>query len=77
MGDGRKPEGGAGDASWTDMEEVRSDLVESVPIRHAMVLAGRLSSPVVRPPTHQPDEATRRKIADVLRNAGMLQKQAA
>ena len=41
MGDGRKPEGGARDASSTDMEEVRPDLVESVPIRHGMVLAGR------------------------------------
>ena len=46
-------------------------------MKYAMVLAGRLSSPVVRPPTHQPDEATRRKIADVLRAAGMLHKQAA
>lgn len=46
-------------------------------MKYAMVLAGRLSSPAVRPPTHQPDEATRKKIADVLRNAGMLQKQAA
>ncbi len=48
-----------------------------VRMKYAMVLAGRLSSPVVRPPTHQPDAATRKKISDVLRNAGMLQKQAA
>ena len=46
-------------------------------MKYAMVLAGRLSSPVVRPPTEQPDEATRKKIADVLRAAGMLHKQAA
>ena len=46
-------------------------------MKYAMVLAGRLSSPVVRPPTHQPDEATRKQIADVLRAAGMLHKQAA
>ncbi|MDB5809113.1 MAG: dihydrodipicolinate synthase family protein [Betaproteobacteria bacterium] len=46
-------------------------------MKYAMVLAGRLSSPVVRPPTHQPDEATCKKIADVLRAAGMLHKQAA
>jgi 4-hydroxy-tetrahydrodipicolinate synthase len=46
-------------------------------MKYAMVLAGRLSSPVVRPPTHQPDEATRQQIADVLRAAGMLHKQAA
>jgi 4-hydroxy-tetrahydrodipicolinate synthase len=43
----------------------------------AMVLAGRLGSAVVRPPTRQPDDATRKKIADVLRDAGMLSKQAA
>ena len=43
----------------------------------AMVLAGRLGSAVVRPPTRQPDDATRKKIADVLRAAGMLHKQAA
>jgi serine/threonine protein kinase len=41
MGDSRKRESGAGDASGTDTEEVRPDLVESVPIRHGMVLAGR------------------------------------
>jgi len=41
MGDGRNRDGGAGDASWTDVEEVRPDLVEAVPIRHGMVLAGR------------------------------------
>ncbi len=43
----------------------------------AMVLAGRLSSAAVRPPTRQPDEATRKQIENVLRAAGMLQKQAA
>lgn len=43
----------------------------------AMAMAGRLKSAVVRPPTRQPDEATRREIAKVLKAAGMLQKQAA
>ena len=46
-------------------------------MKYAMVLAGRLSSAVVRPPTHQPDKATKQRIADVLRTAGMLQKQVA
>ena len=46
-------------------------------LKYAMVLAGRLSSAVVRPPTHQPDKATKQRIADVLRTAGMLQKQVA
>ena len=46
-------------------------------MKYAMVLAGCLSSAVVRPPTHQPDKATKQRIADVLRTAGMLQKQVA
>jgi serine/threonine protein kinase len=32
---------GDNDDSWTDMEEVRPDLVEAIPIRHGMVLGGR------------------------------------
>ncbi|MBY0270181.1 MAG: dihydrodipicolinate synthase family protein [Burkholderiales bacterium] len=43
----------------------------------AMVLAGRLKSAAVRPPTKQPDEATRAHIASVLKAAGMLQREAA
>lgn len=43
----------------------------------AMVMAGRLKSAAVRPPTQQPDEATRRQIAKALKAAGMLQKEAA
>jgi 4-hydroxy-tetrahydrodipicolinate synthase len=43
----------------------------------AMVLAGRLKSATVRPPMHQPDETTRQQIVKVLREAGMLQKEAA
>jgi serine/threonine-protein kinase len=39
MGDGRGRE--VDDESWTDMEEAGPDLVEAVPIRHGMVLAGR------------------------------------
>jgi len=46
-------------------------------MKYAMMLAGRLSSAVVRPPTHQPDEPTRKQIENVLRAAGMLHKQAA
>ena len=46
-------------------------------MKYAMMLAGRLSSAVVRPPTHQPDESTRKQIENVLRAAGMLHKQAA
>jgi tRNA A-37 threonylcarbamoyl transferase component Bud32 len=33
--------GRAEDESWTDMEDVQPDLVEAVPVRHGMVLAGR------------------------------------
>jgi len=33
--------GGAEDESWTDMEDVQPDLVEAIPVRHGMVLAGR------------------------------------
>jgi 4-hydroxy-tetrahydrodipicolinate synthase len=43
----------------------------------AMAMAGRLKSPTVRPPTREPDEPTRRQIAAALRQAGMLQKEAA
>jgi 4-hydroxy-tetrahydrodipicolinate synthase len=43
----------------------------------AMVMAGRLKSATVRPPTQQPDETTRMQIADALKTAGMLQKEAA
>jgi 4-hydroxy-tetrahydrodipicolinate synthase len=43
----------------------------------AMAMAGRLKSPAVRPPTRQPDEATRRQIAQVLKAAGMLEREAA
>ena len=43
----------------------------------AMAMAGRLKSAAVRPPTRQPDEATRQKIAQVLKEAGMLQQEAA
>jgi len=39
-GDGRNRDADA-DESWTDMEEVRPDLVEALPIRHGMVLGGR------------------------------------
>jgi dihydrodipicolinate synthase/N-acetylneuraminate lyase len=40
-------------------------------------MAGRLKSPAVRPPTRQPDDATRRQIAQALKAAGMLQREAA
>jgi 4-hydroxy-tetrahydrodipicolinate synthase len=43
----------------------------------AMAMAGRLSSAVVRPPTRQPDHKTRQQIALVLKDAGLLQKEAA
>ena len=43
----------------------------------AIVLAGRLKSAALRPPTQQPDEETRSKIAAALASVGMLQKQAA
>jgi len=43
----------------------------------AMVLAGRLKSAAVRPPTQQPDAATREAIAKALAQVGMLSKQAA
>ncbi len=43
----------------------------------AMVMAGRLKSAVVRPPTQQPDDATRAQIARVLKAAGMLHREAA
>jgi len=34
-------DGGGADHSWTDLEEVRPELVEAAPIRHGMVLGGR------------------------------------
>ncbi len=37
MGDGRDNE----EHSWTELEEVRPDLAEAIPIRHGMVLGGR------------------------------------
>src|SRR5512139_1867933 len=43
----------------------------------AMVLAGRLKSAAVRPPTKQPDDETRANIAQALTRVEMLQKQAA
>jgi len=43
----------------------------------AMVLAGRLKSAAVRPPTQQPDAATRAAITQALAQVGMLSKQAA
>jgi 4-hydroxy-tetrahydrodipicolinate synthase len=46
-------------------------------MKTAMVLAGRLKSAAVRPPTQQPDEATRANIEKALARVGMLQKQAA
>jgi dihydrodipicolinate synthase/N-acetylneuraminate lyase len=42
-----------------------------------MVLAGRLKSAAVRPPTREPDEATRRQIANALKQVGMLEIAAA
>ena len=41
MGDGGGRGGRAEDESWTDMEDLQPDLVEAVPVRHGMVLAGR------------------------------------
>ncbi len=43
----------------------------------AMVLAGRLKSAAVRPPTKQPDEATRASIERALASVGMRQQRAA
>jgi 4-hydroxy-tetrahydrodipicolinate synthase len=43
----------------------------------AMVLAGRLKAATVRPPTKQPDAATRDAIAEALTKVGMLKKEAA
>jgi 4-hydroxy-tetrahydrodipicolinate synthase len=40
----------------------------------AMVLAGRLKSAAVRPPTKAPDEATRENIARALAQVGMLKR---
>ena len=37
MGDGIENE----EDSWTELEEVRPDLAEALPIRHGMVLGGR------------------------------------
>jgi serine/threonine protein kinase len=41
VGDGRDGSDPSGDDSWTDMEDVRPDRVEAIPIRHGMVLGGR------------------------------------
>ena len=46
-------------------------------MKTAMVMAGRLTSGHVRPPTHVPDEATRKHIAAALKAAGLMQKAAA
>lgn len=46
-------------------------------MKAAMVLAGRLKSAAVRPPTRQPDAETRARIGEALARVGMLQKQAA
>jgi 4-hydroxy-tetrahydrodipicolinate synthase len=43
----------------------------------AMAMAGRLKSAAVRPPTRQPDDATRQQIAKALKSAGMFQREAA
>ena len=45
MGDGRKRDADADEASWTDMDQdagdAPEDLVEAAPIQHGTVLAGR------------------------------------
>jgi 4-hydroxy-tetrahydrodipicolinate synthase len=46
-------------------------------MKTAMVMAGRLTSGHVRPPTELPDEATRQRIAAALRASGLLKQQAA
>ena len=46
-------------------------------MKTAMVMSGRLNSGYVRPPTHLPDAATRAQIARVLKEAGMLHREAA
>ncbi len=43
----------------------------------AMQMAGRLKSATVRPPTREPDGATRKEIARALRAAGILEREAA
>ena len=41
MGEDNKRDAGADGDSWTDIGEVHPDLVEALPVRHGMVLAGR------------------------------------
>jgi dihydrodipicolinate synthase/N-acetylneuraminate lyase len=45
-------------------------------MKMAMVLAGRLKSPVVSPPIRQPEGEALQAIKDVLRAAGMLVREA-
>lgn len=46
-------------------------------LKLAMAMAGKLKAAYVRPPTEMPDAATRRQIAGVLREAGMLTNESA
>ena len=46
-------------------------------MKTAMVMAGRLKSGYVRPPTQLPDEATRKQIAAALKASGLVQQAAA
>lgn len=46
-------------------------------MKTAMVMAGRLTSGHVRPPTELPDEATRQEIAAALKACGLLKQEAA
>jgi len=41
VGEGRDGNNPSSDDSWTEMEDVRPDRVEAIPIRHGMVLGGR------------------------------------
>ena len=41
-------------------------------MKYAMTLAGRLRNSIVRPPMHQPDEATRQRIAQAMRATGLF-----
>jgi 4-hydroxy-tetrahydrodipicolinate synthase len=44
-------------------------------LKLAMAMAGQLKAAYVRPPTEMPDAATRARIAQVLRDAGMLKNE--
>lgn len=44
-------------------------------MKTAMVMAGRLKSGYVRPPTQLPDEATRKQIAAALKASGLVQRE--